>query len=90
MNVDTAEFMALRGQVNGLSVAVDELRGQDERLADVEQLVWGLGPPIAKILDRMEQAGWLRPGLRAIEGGGRGGGRHRRAKLELVRREAAQ
>jgi hypothetical protein len=95
VDVDTQEFMALRGELNGLSVRVAELAHRQVDL-DVDQAAaWfrlrhldegiraGLDLIEAKLDGKLTSLP-IRPALRVIEGGRRPAGRHRRARLAVV------
>ncbi len=95
MDVDTQEFMALRGELNGLSVRVAELAHRQVDL-DVDQAAaWyrlrhldegiraGLDLLEAK-LDAKFPANPIRPPLEVIDGGRRPSGRHRRPRLAVL------
>ncbi len=95
MDVDTQEFMALRGELNGLSVRVAELAHRQIDL-DVDQAAaWyrlrhldegiraGLDLLEAKLDGRIQSLP-IRPALKVIEGGRRPAGRHRRPRLAVV------
>jgi hypothetical protein len=94
VDVDTQEFMALRGELNGLSVRVAELAHRQVDL-DVDQAAaWfrlrhldegiraGLDLIEAKLDGKLTSP--IRPALKVIEGGRRPAGRHRRARLAVV------
>jgi hypothetical protein len=95
VDVDTQEFMALRGELNGLSVRVAELAHRQVDL-DVDQAAaWyrlrHLDEGIRAGLDLLEakldgkiSARPIRPALKVIEGGRRPAGRHRRPRLAVV------
>jgi hypothetical protein len=95
VDVDTQEFMALRGELNGLSVRVAELAHRQVDL-DVDQAAaWyrlrHLDEGIRAGLDLLEAkldgkipALPIRPALKVIEGGRRPAGRHRRPRLAVV------
>jgi hypothetical protein len=93
MHVDTTEFMALRGEVNGLNEAVRVLarrRQQDrdeveEELGQLRDKIAELAIFIAEGLDTMQIPG--EPQLRAVDSGRRGGqhAKPRRGRLQLLR-----
>lgn len=79
MNVDTQEFLYLRGQLSGLALAVAELAKQQDIAQDINATLDRIealmtGDPVLR-----------RPPLRVLEGGGRSGGHHRRPRLTVVR-----
>jgi hypothetical protein len=97
----TDEWLHARGQINGLVVRAGE---QGEQLGDLHfenamlrgrlgELHTGIMASLGRMeakLDNELRVITGRPVLRMVEGGGRSGGRHRRPRLELVPRQAAQ
>jgi hypothetical protein len=96
VHVDTQEFMALRGELNGLSRRVAELAHRQVDL-DVDQAAAsrrlrhldegiraGLDLLEAKLDARLPALPVRPPLLEVIEGGRRPSGRHRRPRLAVL------